>query len=266
MQPSTNSPSATLPARRVHRPGSAALPAALAVVAFVSLAICCLAAAFAFLSATFGERPRPVTPVSQPAPAPASISAQPAQRLETATLQNRIASVKSTLAALGITAEQMLARREMLDQRRKELLAVLEQSKAALAEAEETERRTIEKRQENAARREQLLREAAELNRRIAELEISIADAGHVIEVRQARANTGPQIVECVREGVVLQPQHVMVPSNSLGDGTLAVAVRRRGAYFVVRPDGFSSFVLARAIARATGTLVVAEPRGKEQP
>ena len=193
----------------------------------------------------------------------APLRTDPDQRQEAAALQSRIVAVQSALASLDVTAEQMRSRRQILDNRRTELEALVAQSRTALAEAEEAAHRTAA---QQTARREQLLAEAAQLERRIAELQASIAGAQQAIAVRAAKENNGPQMVECVREGVLLQPQHVMVPSASLNDGTLALAVRRRGAYFVVRPDGFSSFVLARAVANATGTLIIAEPRAKDQP
>ena len=158
----------------------------------------------------------------------------------------------------------MRVRKESLDQHRQELEALLKQTQAALAEAEDAARRSVAEQKDAAARREQLLAEAADLERRIAELQAAIAQVQRAAAARAAQQTSGPHLIECVHDGVLLQPQHVLIPTSALSDGTLASAVRSRRVYFIVRPDGFSSFVLARSIGRANGAIITAEPRVKD--
>jgi hypothetical protein len=250
-------------AGRRPQPGPGALPAVLAVIAFIALAVCFSLVGFGLLSTTITPRPggaiKPVTVASTPSTTP-----KPDHSSEAAALQTRIAALQNDLARLDIAADQMRVRKESLDQHRKELESLVKQTQAALAEAEVAAQRSAAQQKDAAVRRDQLLAEAADLERRIAELEAATAQAQRVAAARSAQQSAGPHLIECVRDGVLLQPQHVLIPTSALNDGTLAAAVRGRRVYFLVRPDGFSSFVLARSIGRANGAIITAEPRAKD--
>jgi hypothetical protein len=64
-----------------------------------------------------------------------------------------------------------------------------------------------------------------------------------------------PQWVECIKEGVILQPQGRRIDLAGLNNSpALLQAIRQTGyVVFLVRPQGFEAFQHARALAIARG-------------
>jgi prefoldin subunit 5 len=233
------------------------LLAALAAMAVASLLVCTAALVFALLSA--GLRAPAPARVVVTAPTPA-----PGPDLRIAALKQRIAATEQALADVDRARDRLQGPRQALDRRRVELETRIARLRSAIAQNEEAAARSAADKQDLADRRRELLAEVARLEQRIAELKAAIAHAQSGMVARPAPEISGPQLVECRDYGILLEPQHVRIPAASMNDGTLVTAVRGRGAYFIVRPDGLRSFELARAIARLAGVPVTAEPRAKD--
>jgi hypothetical protein len=71
-----------------------------------------------------------------------------------------------------------------------------------------------------------------------------------------------PQWVECIKEGVILQPQGRQIDLAGLNSfPALLQAIRQKGyVVFLVQPQGFEAFQLARALAISQGAKVGYEP------
>jgi hypothetical protein len=147
-----------------------------------------------------------------------------------------------------------------LNRQQNQLTRLIEQRRASLREDEDAARRQAAQQEAAGQRIEGLRAEAAELEGRIAALK---ASAGQAEEARRAGAQMerrSPQIVECLRGAVILQPQHTRVPVAALRSGAFVTAVTGRGVNFLVRPDGIDSFLAARAVAREAGVPIGYEP------
>jgi prefoldin subunit 5 len=248
--------------RRVaNAPGR--VPLALTLIAGTVLAGSFAAVSFGFLSATLAHHRRPVAQAAPVTPPP-EIVKPAALEQRAAVLRRQLDAEVHASTRVDRTIQKVQARIASLDQTRAEMLSAVDQRRSELAKAEDAARHSAEDQQKAAARRQELQQEAARLQDRIAELNASIGEAEQEAAASLAKAGKGPQLVECLRNAVVLRPQQVRIPLALVNNGTLAAAVRRRGAHFIVAPDGFDSFMLARGVARGTGTLVIAEPRGKE--
>jgi len=250
---------------RQRRPdGLGDLPLTLALIAAGAALVCFAAAAVGLLSATVAREPRTVTAVIAPAVPPPAIrtvtaALSPEQKAEQ--LRARLDAERRSAARAEQNLDEARAHVASLGARRTELLSAIDRRRADLAAAEDAARRAAAEKQTAAVRRQELQAESASLRARIAQLNTSIADAERQAHAQAAREVREPQLVECVKDAVILQPQQVRIPMAVLNNGTLATAIRRVGVHFVVRRDGFATFMVARGIARGVGTLVISEPR-----
>ncbi|HZU28641.1 MAG TPA: hypothetical protein VFA04_24160 [Bryobacteraceae bacterium] len=244
--------------------GPGALPITLALIAAGAVVTCFAATAFGFLGATVAREPKPIAPVIVLSPPEKKPVPTPSPEQRAGELRRLLQDEQRSAARVDRAVTETRAQIASLDARRVELEATLERRRADVLTAENSARRSEAQQKEAAERRRKLEEEAAELERRIAELNASIAEAEQLALARAAKESTGPQLVDCVRDAVILKPQQTRIPIALLNSGAFAAAVRRRGAHFVVRPDGFASFIAARGVARAAGTLVIAEPQAKE--
>ncbi len=143
-----------------------------------------------------------------------------------------------------------------LEQQELQLTQAIEQRQSAIRDAQVDLRRLKEEQQ----RIQALRTEAADLERRIAALRASIEAARQTANIGRAAEATTSQIVECVRGGIILEPQQTQIAFSALQGSVLASLARKRGVYFLVRPSGFESFIAARDIARSAGKVVGYEP------
>jgi len=247
--------------RNDFMPGS--LPLVLLAIGGGAVVVCLAAAVLAVFSATIAPRKKAVIPPTVTVPLAAPEPSVVSPEVQAADLQRKISATESTATRLTLAADQVRAKIATLDQQKTELQKLVDQHRTALRQAEETQRQSIAEQKDAAARKQHLLAELADLQKRIAALTVSIADVQRSVQAQIAADNNKPQLVECTGEGLILQPQHVRIPTSQIAAGVLVSSTRSRGAYFLVRPDGFNSFVMARGIVRAAGALVIAEPRLK---
>ncbi|MGA8027963.1 MAG: hypothetical protein WB992_12545 [Bryobacteraceae bacterium] len=180
---------------------------------------------------------------------------------ETASVQQRLAKTRGEARELDQSAEDTRIRISSLREQEPQLARRVEEHRRELSEAEAKARRSQEEQRRVAERLKSLRTQAADLERRIAALQASIEEAKRATRTAHpGTQNLAPQFVECVRGGIILQPQAIHIASAALDNGLLGSSARQHGVYFLVRPTGFESFITARRIARASGVVVGYEP------
>ncbi len=240
--------------RRLPAGAKLQLPVTLMLIGVLALILSFAALAFGLLSFSSihyvrnKPAPTPVAPVAPSAPT------RPEADFES--IEKHLREVQARAQQLDENEQQAQTRIASLEQEQVQLTQAIEQRQSALRDGQSDLRRL-----ENEQQRIRVLRaEAAALERRIAELQASIEAVRQRADTRHAEQPTTPQVVECVRGGIVLEPQETQIPIARLRSGVLASLARQRGVYFLVRPTGFESFIEARNIARGAGKVVGYEP------
>jgi hypothetical protein len=203
-------------------------------------------------------RRRPPSPPARPERDPRA--EMMAEQRELATLDKELRDARQHIQELEQEQQPGPERILALHQQQDQLTHLIEQRRVSLREYEDSARRLAEQQEAARQRLERLRAEAAELERRIAALKAGIAQAQEAQRARAVQERRSPQLVECVRGAVILQPQHTRIPIAELRGGAFVAAMTGRGANFLVTPDGIDSFVAARAIARAAGITLGYEP------
>jgi len=244
------------------------LPLFVAAAGAATVLLCFVALGFGILGAsslTPEKVEASVTRAAVTAP-PAMLPAGNALAVTSQRLHDEIKRQRRAEAKLGLVETKLQARMAVLQDDERNLNRKLQQERASLREAEEASRRALADRAAAETHRAELENEAATLETRIAELRASIAEIEESLQQNADQKGTAPVIVECVRGSVILQPRQLRIPVDRLRDGPFAPAVRLKSVHFLVRPDGFESFLLARSVARGVGARIIAEPRarGKE--
>jgi hypothetical protein len=174
-----------------------------------------------------------------------------AQQRESEQLEKQLLEVRRTTDDLQPQAQAAPERIRALQRHQDQLKGLIDQRRAELRDYADALRRQTAQQETDRQRLERLRAEAAELERRIAELKASIARAQEALRARSVPDPHLPQIAECVPGAIILQPQHLRIPLADLPGNAFAHAVAGRGVRFLVKPDGIDSFVAARAVARA---------------
>ncbi|MGA3025354.1 MAG: hypothetical protein ABSF98_11325 [Bryobacteraceae bacterium] len=232
-------------------------PLAMVLAAVLVLAACVGTMGFALLrvlSPAFTQETLRHAPPPAVRPEPDPRAEMMARQRELASLDKELRDARQRIQVLEREVQPGPQHILVLNRQQDELTRLIEQRRASLRDYEEAARRQAAQQEAARQRIERLRAEAAELERRIAALKASVGQAQEARSARAAAETRSPQLVECVRGAVVLQPQHTRIPVAALRGGAFVSAVRGRGGVnFLVRPDGLDSFLAARAIARAAG-------------
>jgi exonuclease VII large subunit len=237
----------------------------------------CLAVAMSFISFGLGL----VNLVSDKAPTPvrAEVSEQERQNVE---------STKREIQALQREWEQLttqIARQKTTvpgnptsSEGQNRLLALQTQSEDLAKQIAELVGRVTEL-EKNLVGRTNSAKEAefqvADARRQINEADHSIEQLQQTIQDKQKMdvlklggSMKDPQIVECVKDEVVLQPQGARISIRSIkgSDSKFVNAVRQKEVFFLVRPSGYESFDAALMAAQNLGATVGYEPVDEDWP
>jgi predicted RNase H-like nuclease (RuvC/YqgF family) len=111
-------------------------------------------------------------------------------------------------------------------------------------------------------------RQIDEADRSIDQLQQSIKDKQKVDVLKLGGSMKDPQIVECVKDEIVLQPQGARVSIRSIkgSDAKFVNAVRQKEVFFLVRPSGYESFDAALIAAQNLRATVGYEPVDEDWP
>jgi small-conductance mechanosensitive channel len=243
-------------------------PMVMVLAGVLVLAACFSGMGFALLKvlppALPQETLRPVLPpVVHQEPDPRAEMA--AQKAELAVLDKELRDAHQRVQDLDREAQPVPGRILALNRQQDQLAHQIDQRRTSLRESEDAARRQAAQqeaaRQEAARQRVEGLRaEAAELERRIAALKAGVGQAQEARRVGAELERRSPQIVECSRDVLILEPQNTRIPVAALRGGAFVTAVTGRGVLFLVRPDGIDSFLAARAVAREAGVPIGYEP------
>jgi seryl-tRNA synthetase len=178
---------------------------------------------------------------------------------EARTIQKLLGDVRQRQTYLAEAIQRQQSDAQALQTTKSKLTEDVEKQQQSLKEAEEAVRRFQEEHQRVSQRITALKLEAADLEKQAAALRKDIAEARRTAELAIQKRRT-VQFVECVNDGIVLRPQLTKIPYASLDNGALASIAKERGVYFLVRPDGFTSFNRAYKISLDEGSVIGFEP------
>ena len=174
------------------------------------------------------------------------------------------ATVDSTLQGLSVERTKLERNKEELaavEAQKKQLTArasaVQADIQAKLAGSAEEERRQLQLRAQLEQQLDDTRRQIAQAVRRIQELRESIEDRKYSLAVELLRQRDGKPTawVECTRSEIVLLPQgsHVALKDLGAAPAGFLQAIAGKNVEFLIRPEGFRAFHLARQVAEQHG-------------
>ena len=171
--------------------------------------------------------------------------------------KDSVDSASGRLALERAKLQQNKASLEVLNEQKQQLAARVSDLQAKVAGSSEEEQRQLELRAQLDRQLAQIRREIQQTDRRVLELRAAIVDKKNSLPLDLLRARDGKPTtwVECTRAAIVLLPQGTRVTSAELAASPAGFtqAIQRRHVEFLVRPDGFQAFHLARELAEQNG-------------
>ncbi len=185
--------------------------------------------------------------------------------------QNLAGEEQTEKAAVDSTLQGLSVEQTKLERNKEELAAVETQKKqltsrvnemqadmrAKLAGSAEEERRQLQLRAQLEQELDDTRRQIAQAVRRIQELRESIEDRKYSLSVELLRQRDGRPTawVECTRSEIVLLPQgsHVSLKDLGAAPAGFLQAIAGKNVEFLIRPEGFHAFHLARQVAEQHG-------------
>lgn len=174
-------------------------------------------------------------------------------------------------AAVDSTSQSVSVERTKLEWNKQELAAIEVQKQQLLYKASEIqgslsgsaeeERRQLQLRAQLEQQLDETRRQIAQAVRRIQDLRESIEDRKYSLAVDLLKQRDGRPTawVECTRSEIVLLPQgsHVSLKELAALPPGFLQAIARKNVEFLIRPDGFHAFHLARELAEQHGALSI---------